>query len=487
MRLGLRARLTVAFSLGALGLSVLLASVSYGLARGNLVHQRETAAARQAYTNARVLRDSLPAQGGNEQVVLESLNSPSGASPVLFREGQWFAANPVRRGREQIPVDLRNVVLAGRPARMHFRLDGESYFAIGVPIPAINASYFELASFGEVDSSLSSLGFALAIAAIVTTAAGVALGVAASRRVLSPLTPIGWAAEAIAGGRLDTRVARLDDPDIGTLIDSFNHMAGALQARVEQDARFASDISHELRSPLTTLAASAGVLASRRDELPERSQAALDLLLADVQRFTAMVEDLLEISRFDAGAAHLHLETVRISELVLAAVAATTTEDVPVTVSADAAASTVAVDKRRLVRVMANLLSNAERYGGGATLVAVELPGAVEPGGRTHVRIAVEDSGAGVAPEDRTRIFERFTRGTDDAGRRGSGDGVGLGLALVQEHVRLHGGRVWVEPRPDGQSGARFVVELPLLAVDPVDTDLADLGPAAVPASEVDG
>jgi signal transduction histidine kinase len=325
------------------------------------------------------------------------------------------------------------------------------------------------------------------VAAIVTTAAGALLGAVASRRVLRPLTPIGWAAEAIAGGRLDTRVARLDDPDIGMLIDSFNHMASALQNRVEQDARFASDISHELRSPLTTLAASAGVLASRRDDLPERSQAALDLLLADVQRFTAMVEDLLEISRFDAGAAHLHLETVRISELVLAAVAATTTADIPISISADAAATSVAVDKRRLVRVMANLLSNAERYAGGATLVAVEVL-ASDGTERRHVRIAVEDAGKGVSPEDRTRIFERFTRGVDEAGRRGSGEGVGLGLALVQEHVRLHGGRVWVEPRPDGLEGARFVVELPLAAVErPEDEAPVDLGPAAVPASEVDG
>jgi signal transduction histidine kinase len=487
MRRGLRARLTVAFSLGALVLSGLLASVSYGLARENLVHQRETSAARQAYLNARVLRDSLPPQGGNEQVVLDALNSPTGASPVLFRDGQWFAANPVNRGREQLPVELRNLVISGHPARMRFHLDGAAYLAVGVPIPAIDGSYFEIASFDEVDSSLSSLGFALTVAAIVTTAAGAALGAAASRRVLSPLTPIGWAAEAIAGGRLDTRVARVDDPDIGTLVDSFNHMASALQTRVEQDARFASDISHELRSPLTTLAASAGVLVARRDELPERSQAALDLLVADVARFNAMVEDLLEISRFDAGAAHLHLETVRISELVLAAVGAATTEDVPVSVSAEAAASTVAVDKRRLVRVMANLLSNADRYGGGATLVAVELPPASDSA-RTHVRIAVEDAGTGVAPEDATRIFERFTRGADDAGRRGSGDGVGLGLALVQEHVRLHGGRVWVEDRPDGQPGARFVVELPLVNTGPLEAvEPADLGPAAVPASEVEG
>jgi signal transduction histidine kinase len=198
-----------------------------------------------------------------------------------------------------------------------------------------------------------------------------------------------------------------------------------------------------------------------------------------------MVEDLLEISRFDAGAAQLHLEPVRISELVLQAVAASTTEDIPVSIAADAAARTVAVDKRRLVRVIANLLGNADRHAGGATLVSVELAG-------PDVRIGVEDNGPGVAPEDRARVFDRFARLADTAGRRGSGEGVGLGLSLVREHVNLHGGRVWVEDRPDGQPGARFVVELPSVAPDDVEDeeegapDEVELNPAAVPAAEAD-
>jgi two-component system sensor histidine kinase MtrB len=260
---------------------------------------------------------------------------------------------------------------------------------------------------------------------------------------------------------------------------SFNEMAGALQDRIERDARFASEVSHELRSPLMTLAASVEVLENSRDEMNERGQTALDLLKADVDRFQQLVEDLLEISRFDAGAATLHLESVRISELVLQAVSASTDLDVPLAISADAAACTVAVDKRRLVRVIANLLSNAERYGGGATRVEVEL---VEH----DVRIAVEDEGAGVGEVDRDRIFDRFARGTEAAGRRGTGDGVGLGLALVREHMNLHGGRVWVEDRVGGP-GARFVVELPTVAPDLEDPDeLEDLGPAAVLATEVE-
>ena len=111
----------------------------------------------------------------------------------------------------------------------------------------------------------------------------------------------------------------------------------------------------------------------------------------------------------------------------------------------------VRADKRRLERVVANLVENAQRHAGGVTRISVERAGA-------WAFIAVEDAGPGVAPADQERIFERFARGSA-AGRRGGGDGTGLGLALVREHVRLHHGSVWVEPRPGG--GARFVVKLP--------------------------
>ncbi len=128
------------------------------------------------------------------------------------------------------------------------------------------------------------------------------LGVWASPARGAPLADAAQAAKAIAGGRLDTRLESTDDHDLGELSTSFNDMAAALQRRIERDARFASDVSHELRSPLMTLSASIEVLQARRDEMPERAATALDLLVADVARFQNLVEDLLEISRFDAGA-----------------------------------------------------------------------------------------------------------------------------------------------------------------------------------------
>jgi signal transduction histidine kinase len=232
-------------------------------------------------------------------------------------------------------------------------------------------------------------------------------------------------------------------------------MADALQGRIERDARFASDVSHELRSPLTTLATTVGVLASRRDELPERSRAALDLLTADVDRFQRLVEDLLEISRYDAGVADLHLEDVSLTELVTRAVASVDGPPVELGPGARQDGLPIAADKRRMTQVIKNLVENAARYGGGATRVIVDA-------GHYVARVAVDDEGPGVAPEERDAIFERFFRGSAAGQRRGGGQGSGLGLSLVTEHVRLHGGRVWVEDNPVGV-GARFVVEIPLV------------------------
>jgi two-component system, OmpR family, sensor histidine kinase MtrB len=119
-------------------------------------------------------------------------------------------------------------------------------------------------------------------------------------------------------------------------------------------------------------------------------------------------------------------------------------------------------DKRRLARVFQNLLDNAAIHGGGGIEVSVDA--AANDVGAERVRIAVEDHGPGVPADERTRVFERFARGTN-AGRRGKGEGAGLGLALVEESVRLHGGQVWVEDRADSQPGARFVVDLPTVPV----------------------
>ncbi|MCI3950293.1 MAG: putative two-component histidine kinase [Acidimicrobiales bacterium] len=477
-RLGLHARLTAAFAVGALALSILLSGLAYGFVREEFADNREEEAAREVIGNAEVVREFLRTEEIDRRNVLERLRTPVGGTPVLLSDEQWYPRD-IDRGRKELPPALIQRVTAGEPARMRYRLEGEALLAVGVPLPAVRAAYFEIVSLDELDDDLRALALALLAAGVLTTVAGALLGAAFSRRVLRPLADVRQAATAIAGGRLDTRVAKVDDADLGALVISFNDMARALQERVERDTRFASDVSHELRSPLTTLAASIEVLAARRDELPERSQQALDLLVLDVGRFRAMVEDLLEISRFDAGAASLDLDDVSVPELVLNAVRLTGHGDVPVEIEPGARHAVASVDKRRVVRVVANLLDNARKYGDGAERVSLERIGG-------EVRIAVEDRGPGVAEADRERVFERFSRGAAVVGRRSTGEGVGLGLALVKEHVGLHGGRVWVEDRLDGQQGARFVIALPVEAPPPVTEVEPDPGPAAVPAAEVD-
>ena len=451
-RLGLRARITIAFAIGALLLSALLSATTWALTRENLLNQREDAATVIVYQNARIVRARVT-PGTDKQALVSSLSTPLGSRPILYADEEFVSLTP-EFGQDALPEAVRDAVLAGQPVRMRYELRGEMQLAIGIPIPSVDAAYFEIIALDDLQSTLEALGVSLVGASLLTTLAGAALGSWASRRALRPLSGVSTAAMALAGGRLDTRLEVSEDPDLRPISASFNDMAQTLQDRIERDARFASDVSHELRSPLMTLAASIEVMNNQRDDMPERARAALDLMVGDIDRFQQLVEDLLEISRFDAGVVRLELEEVHLAELVMQAVSHSTDADVPVELDAELAGVVVQADKRRIVRVIANLLDNADKYGGGATSVGLRR---VDGG----VQIAVEDCGGGVPDEDRTRIFERFSRGAV-AGRRGSSEGVGLGLALVAEHVNLHGGKVWVENRLDGDDGARFVVELPV-------------------------
>jgi len=444
-RLGVRARTTVAFALGALLLSVSLSVLTYSLARNYLLDQRESLALDQTFGNASLVRFALR-PGADPAAVLEDL---AGADGVLHVGDTWLGET-VQVNKDTLPADLLRVVAEGRVARQRISLGGEPHLAVGVPLPTANAAYFEVASLGELDRTLQILAGSLVAAATVTTVGGAAVGLYASRRVLRPLRVVARAAVGIARGRLDTRLDSDGDSDLAPLVSSFNEMAEALEDRIAREARFTSDVSHELRTPLTAMAAAVSVVASRRDDLPERTRSAVDLLARQTEYFERLVLDLLEISRFDAGAAELSLERVELGALVTQVVRGLAGDDVEIVVGEEPVQ--IRVDKRRLERVLANLLENANRYAGGPTRVGIERSGA-------WVRIAVDDAGPGVPEAERRTIFQRFSRGTAPV-RPGLPKGTGLGLSLVSEHVGLHGGRVWVEDAPGGK-GARFVVELP--------------------------
>ncbi len=454
---GLRRRILLIFTLGSLALSAFLAITTYGLVRSNLAAQRDSASLQAAYTHAQVVQSALRTEPATVEPAAAQLQFLGVQRPVIRYNDRWSAGNG-KFTADAIPDALAaRVNDDGVHSRMIADVGGETVLVVGIPLPAVGA-YFEFFDLDQDERTLRNVALSLLLAGAITTALGVLLGVFAARRAVRPVADAAQAAKAIAGGHLETRLPPSTDPDLGVLASSFNDMASALQLRIERDARFASDVSHELRSPLMTLSASIEVLEARRDELPERARSALDLLSSDVSRFQGLVEDLLEISRFDAGAIRLHLEDLHVAQFVRRAVAASAAPETTVAATERAEQAIIRGDRRRLARVLANLIDNALAYGGGeieVTITDANLPD--EP--LSHVQIGVEDHGPGVPVEERALVFERFARGIS-AGRRSGTEGAGLGLALVDEHVRIHGGRVWVEDRRDGAPGARFVIEL---------------------------
>ena len=470
MRLGIGARITAVFGLGALLLSIVMGGVSYFTTRHFLLAGRETSAQQQTYANAEYVRSSL--QGGSTGYVtlLTQIDFGSGAHSILYHQGNpqpyvsSLSVNP-----SAIPARLRREVLGGTVATQTYRTGshGTPVIVVGVPIPSVKVAYFEVFDLSDLDHTLRVLGLALFGAGVVTTLLGIALGRFASARSLRPLADVSRAAGAIAGGELDTRLdADAADPDLEPLTNSFNAMVDQLQERIEREARFNSDVSHELRSPLTTLAASLEVLEADRDKLTPRSRRALQLLSDDLRRFQRMVGDLLEMSRADAGSVDVFLEEVSVAELVQRSVVAGAAhmdgqvlEPPAVEVDPVVRPWRVAADKRRFERVMVNLMENAANYGGGVTGISVH-PGPGDPAAAAAtVEVTVDDAGPGIDPLERSKVFERFYRGAA-SGRRGAGTGTGLGLALVAEHLHVMRGDVRVESSPAG--GARLVLVLPV-------------------------
>ncbi|MBP9053694.1 MAG: HAMP domain-containing protein, partial [Ilumatobacteraceae bacterium] len=310
--LRLRTRVTLFFSLNALVASLGLAVVTFAVARSFLIDQRQQTAQAQAYANAKTVRDQLLADQAFE---ILSLRTETGGFPLLIRDGRPFVPN-VNYPVEAFPLELRTAVTQGQSAQQRFDYKGKPYVAVGVDMPAADAQYFEAFPMESTEGNLRTIATALLVGSGVTILFAAFLGWWTSRRLLRPLSRVATAAGEIASGGLDARMPSENDPDLDRLASSFNDMADAVQTRLEREARFASDVSHELRSPITALTAAVEVLDGRRSDLPVRTQQALDVVVSQVRRFDSMVMDLLELSRIDAGSTELHREEVDVRELI---------------------------------------------------------------------------------------------------------------------------------------------------------------------------
>ena len=291
--------------------------------------------------------------------------------------------------------------------------------------------------------------------AVIVTAA-----IAASRPVLLPVQRLARAAQRMAGGDLSVRIQPRGRDELAQLVTSFNGMAAALEDKVgelEQMAararQFAGDVSHELRTPLTAMTAVVGIL-HEHPELTGDAAAAARLVRQEVLHLNRLVEDLIEISRFDAGTAQLVTDETDIANAVGRCLRArgwsSVCTDVP-------AGLTARLDRRRFDVVLANLVGNALRHGGQPVTVTAGIQPDGPGGGQ--LAMVIRDHGRGLAPAAIPHVFDRFFK-ADTA--RARSEGSGLGLAIAWENARLHGGHIHAGNHPDG--GAVFTVSLPLNA-----------------------
>lgn len=303
-----------------------------------------------------------------------------------------------------------------------------------------------------------------------------------TRGVVVPVRTMREVAERIASGQLGERMSVRGEDDIARLSKSFNLMADALQAQIRQlvelsqaQRQFVSDVSHELRTPLTTIRMASDVLFDHRDSFEPTSARSVELLQTQLDRFENLLADLLEISRFDAGAARLEISTANVIDLVHRVVeehyllASEQGVEIQVVAPTPAIAE---VDVRRIERILRNLLGNAIDYADPSHRPGIVIEVATST---DAVAVTVRDFGPGLTPEQQRSVFSRFWR-ADPARARTTG-GTGLGLPISLEDAQLHGGwlHVWSQP---GQ-GTQFRLTLPRLAGERMGSSPLPVVPAS--------
>ncbi|MDG4831728.1 HAMP domain-containing sensor histidine kinase [Solwaraspora sp. WMMD1047] len=445
-RMGLRTRVSAAFAVGALLLSACVALISYELVRSTLLSERERTAVRATYFDAAVVDAGLAGSDSEVIKLLQTLDTGADRYVLLELDGRWYSRAADTDAGSAVPARLQAMAERGEAGAQRVRRDGQPALVVAVPLSS-TAVFYEVVSLRELERTLQVLALVLTAVAIMVAGAGAALGWYVTRHALHPLTAVAGAARTIADGDLDARLDPHAEPDLAELSMSFNHMADELNRRIERDRRFAADVSHELRSPLQTLAAAASVIDRRRAGLDPNAAAAVGLLTGEITRFQALVEDLLELAGGDRPA---HRESVDVAQLIGRVCRSRGIGEEVLQVRAGTATSWQ-VDPRRLEQALGNLLDNAVRHGDKVIAVRIGCAGA------ERCFIEVDDAGPGVAEEDRELIFGRFVRGRA-AHSRGDTDGTGLGLSIVEQHAAAHQGSVTVHDRPGG--GARFRIEL---------------------------
>jgi two-component system sensor histidine kinase MtrB len=433
--------------------------------------------------------------------IVASLAARAGNPPqydVLLLAGAATGAAPERGTNlvsdASVPLALRETVLVTQRQSWTYTevryLDGRSApgIVVGAPLAVTDVGTYELyylfpltdeqSTLDLVRSTVVGTGILLvlllgAIAAVVT------------RLVVAPVRSAARVAEQFSEGHLRERMVVRGEDDLARLATSFNDMAASLEQQIHRleelsavQQRFVSDVSHELRTPLTTIRMAADLIFESRGELDPPTARSAELLQTQLDRFESLLGDLLEISRYDAGAAVLDLEMIDLVALVRRAVdsarplADRRGSDMVVTVLSDPCP--VECDPRRVDRILRNLLDNAVEHGeGGPVEVTVK-------GDAAAAAVTVRDHGVGLADDDISQVFHRFWR-ADPARARTTG-GTGLGLSIALEDTRLHAG--WLEAWGAPDQGACFRLTLPCRADVTLEGSPLPLVPERTDAAE---
>ncbi|MFE5941733.1 ATP-binding protein [Streptomyces sp. NPDC056480] len=502
---GLRTRLVVTFVVVALISAVTATALAYRDARTAVLRRTQDAAVNDVRTRVTAVAADfdLPPDQRSLARFAAKVSDGLGARIVVARYQDLVAvSDPLAATEGRITVELRSAVRAGdgtRFQRVMWR--DEPYLVVGMPVTYADGDrrpsgleVFAITDLrAERDDTAALLDSVRAgVLPVVVLAAVLAL--LAAGTVLRPVRKLGRATRELAEGDLGSRVAVKGHDELADLARTFNETADALQASDarlrEQEAkarRFVADVSHELRTPLAAMTMVATVLEEDADQLPPDAARAARTVGAETARLSRLVEDLMEISRFDANAIRLNAAETGLADTVRASLALRGWTDL-VAVRLDEGVRAV-VDRRRVDVIVANLVGNALRHGAppvtvtlatrtgtgsgpgtgsgtprtttGASAVAGAVAGEGE--GEEWVTVEVADHGPGLPPEARERVFDRFykadtarTRSAADTGGQGSG----LGTAIALENARLHGGTIDVAEGPEG--GMVFTLWLPL-------------------------
>jgi len=473
---GVRARLTITI----VALVVLTAAVlgigSYLFVDSSLHRQARDDGAAQARFDLSVIAPSrLTAAPTRDEVAKLAQDFTFRGLDTIIDAGPdkpFSSPSSLAGTLETLPAGLLQLVDQGQIAYAWLPVGGRPSLVVGGRSGGSGPAIYFIHDETALEQTLDQLRLALGVGALVLAILAIVAARFLARGVLAPVEAASRAAEQIEGGDLSARVPVTSDDEFGTWAEQFNRMAatldgtiGRLEAAQDQNRRFVADVSHELRTPVSALVAEASILRDHLDDLPAASRRAGELIVEDIARLRTLVEELMELSRFDAETEEVQVQPVDLGRLIRD-VAATRNRDAVLEMPDDRIV--IESDPRRLERILTNLLENAREHAPGA-LVVVRLRATAE-----RVEITVADRGPGVPPDRLDRIFERFFMA--DPSRRG---GSGLGLAIASEHAALLGGRL----RTRNRDGGGLAIELML----PVTQSLHDGDPAATPEDEGDG